>query len=174
MEQKNTELKEKQSRELKETKIILEEWKTVITTQMHFNEMIIRARTTGISVVMAVYGAAAFAIGQYPTRFFKIFGTGLHVSTAIITFGLFLLLAIFVIDVFYYYYLLLGSVDHGMKMDEAYGDRLLAGVPLFGLTTAISNKVSRCRAGFCVGVFYFIPFSVGIISLYYISKYYCP
>jgi len=36
---------------------------------MHFNEMIIRARTMGVSVVIAVYGAAAFAFGQYPDRF---------------------------------------------------------------------------------------------------------
>lgn len=54
---------------IEETKIRLEEWKTVINTQMHFNEMIIRARTMGVSVVIAVYGAAAFAFGQYPDRF---------------------------------------------------------------------------------------------------------
>jgi len=44
---------------IEETKIILEEWKTIVQTQMHFNEMIMRARTTGVSVVMGVYGAAA-------------------------------------------------------------------------------------------------------------------
>jgi hypothetical protein len=48
------------------TQFLIEEWKTVIETQIHFNEMIIRARTTGVSVVMAVYGAAALSIGQYP------------------------------------------------------------------------------------------------------------
>ena len=56
----------KQDCNIEETKIILEEWKIVIQTQMHFNEMIMRARTTGVSVVMAVYGAAALAYGQYP------------------------------------------------------------------------------------------------------------
>jgi hypothetical protein len=53
----------KQNCKIEETKIILEEWKVVVQTQMHFNEMIMRARTTGVSVVMAVYGAAALAYG---------------------------------------------------------------------------------------------------------------
>jgi hypothetical protein len=161
-------------RNLKETEIILREWKTVITTQMHFNEMILRARTTGVSVVMAVYGAAAFAIGQYPARFFKVFGSESHVSTAIIAFGILLLIAIFIVDFFYYYDLLLGSVDHGKEIDKAYHDRLIDGIRLFGLTTAISDKVSQFRAGLCIFVFYGIPFFVGIISLIYMSFYYYP
>ena len=53
---------------IEERKLIVEEWKTVIHTQMHFNEMIMRARSTGVSVVIAVYGAAAIAFGQFPDR----------------------------------------------------------------------------------------------------------
>ncbi len=30
------------------TQFLIEEWKTVIETQIRFNEMIIRARTTGV------------------------------------------------------------------------------------------------------------------------------
>ena len=40
---------------IEEMKLILEEWKMVIQTQMHFNDMIMRLKTTGVSVVLAVF-----------------------------------------------------------------------------------------------------------------------
>jgi len=46
------------------TQFLIEEWKTVIETQIHFNEMIIRARTTGVSVVMAVYQGVGSGISN--------------------------------------------------------------------------------------------------------------
>ena len=45
-----------------ETKLILEEWKTVIQTQMHFNDMIMKMRTTAVSIVLAVFGASAYHV----------------------------------------------------------------------------------------------------------------
>src|SRR5438128_593525 len=95
------------------TKLVLEEWKTVIDTQMHFNDMIIRMRTAGVSVVIAVYGAAALALGQYPNRFLKLAGVPFHVAAPIIAFGLLLLASIFVLDYCYYFRLLLGAVLRG-------------------------------------------------------------
>lgn len=160
--------------ETEEVKIILEEWKTVIKTQMHFNEMIMRARTTGISVVVAVYGAAALAYGQYPARFITMGNVEFHVSTAIIIFGLLLLIGIFCIDRFYYFRLLLGAVERGEEIDKAFNDRIIGGTKIFGLSTAISNKVSRKRATICLVVFYGLPSLMGIISLIYLACYYCP
>ena len=37
---------------------IVTQWQTIITTQMHFNDMILRTRAIGSSVVLAVYGYA--------------------------------------------------------------------------------------------------------------------
>jgi hypothetical protein len=159
---------------IKETELLLKEWETVISTQMHFNEMIIRARTTGVSVVMAVYGAAALAIGQYPGKFLKISGSQFHVSTAIIFFGLCLLLAIFFMDIFYYYRLLLGAVERGIQIDNAFQGRKIGGTALFGMTTLISKKVSECRSTFLVVIFYAIPFVIGILALIYLIFSYCP
>jgi ABC-type amino acid transport system permease subunit len=158
----------------KETEIILEEWKTVINTQMHFNEMIMRARTTGVSVVMAVYGAAALAYGQYPNRFYDAFGSRFHVSTAIILFGLLLLISIFIIDYHYYYRLLIGAVERGEEIDKAYRDRIIDGTKLFGLTSSISNRVSRNRARICLFFFYGTPLLVGMVSLVYLLRFYRP
>lgn len=167
-------IKEEEYKNIKETKIILQEWKIVVKTQIHFNEMIMRARTTGVSVVMAVYGAAALAYGQYPNRFYSAFGTEFHVSTAIIVFGLLLLISIFFVDYCYYYRLLIGAVERGEEIEKAYRDRIIDGAKLFGLTTAISNRVSRNRARNCLFFFYGTPLFVGIVSLIYLSCFYRP
>jgi len=155
------------------TQFLIQEWKTVIETQIHFNEMIIRARTTGVSVVMAVYGAAALSIGQYPGKVINIFGSQFHVSAAIILFGISLLAGIFCMDYFYYYRLLLGAVERGEEIDKAYEGFTVGSTRLFGLTTKISNKVSRPRATTCLIIFYGIPLIIGILSLIYLTCFYC-
>ena len=155
------------------TQFLIEEWKTVIETQIHFNEMIIRARTTGVSVVMAVYGAAALSIGQYPGKFINISGSKFHVSAAIILFGISLLAGIFCMDLFYYYRLLLGAVERGEQIDKAFQGYTIGGTTLFGMTTLISKKVSKRRATICLFIFYGIPLLIGILSFIYLSCFYC-
>ena len=164
----------KQNCNIEETKIILEEWKTVVQTQMHFNEMIMRARTTGVSVVMAVYGAAALAYGQYPSKLLKICGLEYHVSAAIILFGIVLLFSIFFIDFSYFYKMLLASVERGEQIDKAYENRRIDGTRLFGMTTIISKKVSRTRSILCLIIFYGCPFLIGAACLVYLVWFYCP
>jgi hypothetical protein len=97
---------------IEETKLILEEWKTVIQTQMHFNDMIMKMRTTGISVVLAVFGAAAYSL-QYNKLYLTISGYSFHASVLIIAFGLGMLVGVFSLDYFYYYKMLLGAVKRG-------------------------------------------------------------
>jgi hypothetical protein len=41
---------EEENAKLKATEMVLKEWETVISTQMHFNDMIIRARTASLLV----------------------------------------------------------------------------------------------------------------------------
>ena len=173
MEEDQDELR-KANCNIEETKIILEEWKTVVQTQMHFNEMIMRARTTGVSVVMAVYGAAAIAYGQYPSKVLKIYSLEYHVSTAIILFGLVLLVSIFSIDFLYYYRMLIGSVEHAEMMDKAFTNRLVAGARIFGMTTTISGKVGRLRSFLCLLIFYGGPFLIGVGCLVYLICFYRP
>ena len=159
---------------LKETELVLKEWEVVITTQMHFNEMIIRARTTGVSVVMAVYGTAAIALGQYPKMFLVVSGFTFHVSAAIIFFGILLLWSIFFVDYFYYFRLLLGAVERGEEIDAAYRDQAIGKTRLFGMTTLISRKVSRCRAVASLLIFYGSPFIAGVLFLIYMLWLYSP
>jgi len=151
-----------------DAKVFLEQWKAVIDVQMHFNEIILRMRTTGVSVVIAVYGAAALSIAQFPWKFLDVFGYRVHPSAAILAFGLLLLVSILAVDYFYYYRLLVASVEMGERLDRQMEGRTFSGVPLLGLTTLISTKVTRCHAGLTLLVFYGLPLVVGIVAMWYV------
>jgi uncharacterized membrane protein len=157
-----------------ETKIMLEEWKQVIETQMHFNDMIMRLRTTVVSIVLAFFGAASFSL-QYTKLYlnFRIFS--FHVSVLIIISGLVLLSAVFVLDYFYYYRMLLGAVERGYQIDEAYEKKLVDGVKIFGLSTQIRKKVGKPHASKCVvWTFYGLVFAFGIIFIVGVVLGYAP
>ena len=95
---------------------LIEEWKTVVGTQMHFNEMIMRLRGTGIGVVTGIFGAAAYSL-QFERLSLSIGGCPLHPAAPIVLFGLVLLLAIFIVDYYYYFELLVGAVERGKEID---------------------------------------------------------
>jgi hypothetical protein len=90
------------------TKMLFEEWKVVMQTQMHFNEMIMRVRSVGVSVVTAVFGAAAYSL-QFQKLTLTLDGKVIHVAAPIAGFGLAMLLGLFALDYFYYYRMLLES-----------------------------------------------------------------
>jgi len=142
-------------------KLILEEWKTVIKTQMHFNDMIMRMRTTGVSVVLAVFGAAAYSL-RYDQLYLTIWGHSLHASVLVIAFGLGMLIGIFGLDYFYYYKMLLGAVKRGYQIDEAFKDRVVDGYKIFGMTTMIRDEIGRPGLSkIFIGIFYGLVFLLG-------------
>jgi len=157
-----------------EIKIIMEEWKIVIQTQMHFNDMIMKIRTTGISIVLSVFGAAAYSL-QFDNLYLKIFDFSFHGAVPIVSFGLVMMFSIFIIDYFYYFKMLLGAVDRGIEIDEAFKDRMINGVKMYGLTTKIGEKIGRPgHSKTVICVFYGITFLVGIIFLIVILRGYVP
>lgn len=157
-----------------EMKIILEEWKTVIQTQMHFNDMIMKIRTTGISIVLSVFGAAAYSL-QFDKLYLHVFGFSFHGAVPIVSFGLIMMFSTFIIDYFYYFKMLLGAVERGMEIDKAYGDRMINGVKMYGMTTKIGEKIGQPGASkFIILAFYGITFLVGIIFLIVILIGYIP
>jgi len=146
--------------------LLWSEWKTTIDTQMHFNEMIIRMRTLGVTAVVTVFGAAAFAIGQYPERFYRLLGERFHVSEGVIFFGLVLLVAIFIIDFFYYYRLLLGAVKRSYDIDDTFQHlRYFGGLHPFGMSRLISRAVGSGRTKRLILVFYGAVLSTGLAYL---------
>ena len=142
---------------------IVQRWRAVIDTQMHFNDMLMRTRSIGLSMVIAVYGAAIVSAGQYPDSSVKFVDLRLHVAVGIFAVGMLLLLSLFLLDRCYYYRMLLAAVEHGEELERESGT---PAQPIeLRLTQRISASVSRPMGTFVLLVFYAVPFLVGLAFL---------
>jgi hypothetical protein len=149
---------------------LMNEWKVLVDMQMHFNDMILRMRTLAVSVVISVFGAAGFAIGQYKDRFVVVAGHQVHVAAFVIAFGLILWLAVFLMDYGYYYRMLVGAVRRTWDIDSAISGKSLlaqANIGLFGAATKISQEIGPKGASktFVIG-FYLIVYLAGWLYLF--------
>jgi len=160
--------------EIKEMRLILEEWKTVVQTQMHFNDMIMRIRTTGVSIVLAVFGAAAYSL-QFDKLYLRVSGFNFHAAVPIVLFGLGMLSGVLILDYCYYYKMLLGAVKRGYEIDEAYKNRKINGMKMYGMTTLIRKEIGPAgRSKWYIFIFYGITFFLGIAFLVAILTGYIP
>lgn len=142
---------------------IVQRWRAVVDAQMHFNDMLMRTRSIGLSMVIAVYGAAIVSAGQYPDSSVTFFDYRLHVGVGIFAVGMLLLVSLFLLDRCYYFPMLLATVDLGEEIERESGS---AAQPIeLKLTQHISASVSRPRASFVLLVFYAVPFLVGLLFL---------
>ncbi len=140
----------------KKTTLLWEEYKLAIETQMHFNKMILRARTFGLTAVVVILGASlAFLKNGECTVFYKL-TLCISLPTIIISFALILLTSLFLMDILYYFPLLLGAVERSAAI-EKHSD--------FRLTESISNKVGSKRTYWTIGLFYGFIFIAGIVLL---------
>ena len=132
---------------LKLTNEIVRVWEKSIETQIHFNDLIMRNRTVIISFVTAIFGAAAYSLKD-SGLFINICSNQCHISTLIILFGMFFLIAYAYLDICYYLPLLVGSVKFTEDMDNTYDG--------LGLTSKISAEVKHGRAQEVLFKHYFI------------------
>lgn len=152
---------------------LLEQWKTTMSAQMHFNDMLMRTRSLAATVVIGVFGAAAALVGQYPTRHIIVCCWSVHISAVVIVFGLVLLLCVFLLDYLYYYRLLLGAVERGEVIERELSILVPAGtMPSFSLSLYLSQKVSRRHAKAVLLIFYGIPLGTGLVFLLYLLVFY--
>jgi hypothetical protein len=155
-------------------RFILEEWKVVIRTQMHFNEMLMQMRTAGVSIVLAVFGAAAYSL-QYDKLFLTFGAFRFHAAVLIIVFGLGMLSGVFCLDYFYYYKMLLGAVKRGYEIDEAFKNKKVDGYKVFGMTTMIRDSIGKPSwSKYLIWVFYGLVFALGILFIIGIILGYTP
>jgi hypothetical protein len=89
---------------------------------MHFNDMLMRVRNLGITLILAVFGAAAFSL-QYEL-YLQTLWKRVHVASAIIVFGLFAWTAIGFMDR-YYNKLLAGAVAKSAALEDMYDENWL-------------------------------------------------
>lgn len=139
----------------------IEIWKVAINTQMHFNDLLIKMRTTVISIILAVFGAASIALRDMVLHV----GIGkmkIHVSAIALMIGIIFIVVQYLVDRFYYFKLLTGAVNFTKKIDEKYKN--INGVK-FGLTESIIESVSEKNAKILLLLFYGIPLLLCGISI---------
>lgn len=155
------------SNDIEKLKILMEEYKTVIDTQMHFNDMLMKMRAIVFSVIIAVFGGAAAILGQYPQQFLYIDKLPVHVAALVILFGLFLLVAIAIMDYCYYYKMLLGAVRRGYEFDELLKEEnFYKNFHLFGMSQKIRDAIGKAgKSKWLLLAFYGI---IGLADILYL------
>jgi hypothetical protein len=146
---------------------LVHRWRAALDTQMHFNDMLIRTRAAGMSIVVAVFGGAALAVEKFPQHVALFLGIDVHLAAIVMFFGLLLLFSLFVLDYFYYYRMLLAAVE---RAEEIEAESRRPGSPIrFDLTGPISRKVTPARATVVLWIFYGVPFLCGTVFMSYLA-----
>ena len=113
--------------------LIVTAYTKVIDVQMHFNEMVMRVRNIAVTLILAVFGAAAYSIQQ------PYFIGSIHIAALIIAFGLAAWASLWVMDLSHFHLLLRGAVKKSTDIENAYGnDEVLKNV--LGMTKEISKS----------------------------------
>jgi len=113
---------------------IQQEYALAVGTQNHFNDLIIKFRTLGFSVIGIFLTAGIGTLTAYN----PLMSLGIFIVTAI------MLYTFKELDINYYHQMLLGAVDKTEKIDEVFKDMKIKlfdrNHEIFGLTTFISSK----------------------------------
>jgi uncharacterized HAD superfamily protein len=138
-------------------------WKKSMDVQMHFNQLIMRNRITFASVLYAAFGAA-FAFFKSGEIILKIKQKPFYMSDVIIAIAIIGLISYSLIDLSYYFKLLLGAVEFTEKMDKDYKK--------LGLTSSITKSIRHGKALWVLIIHYGIiclPLFVYIIARIFIK-----
>ena len=112
-----------------EKQMYFEEYKLAIETQMHFNELLLKLRSFGITAVIAIFG---YAVQSTKPQI-------------IIACGIALLIVLACVDLGYFFQLLLGAVERSTTIEEKIS---------VNLTGAINKRVCKAKAWWVLIGFY--------------------
>jgi hypothetical protein len=116
------------------------EYELSVKTQTHFNEILMKFRSFGVTVVVAVY---SYAVGRPSGEL--IAAIGATSSQVIAITGLILTVVFAFIDIGYFFPLLLGAVRRALVLEKT---------TTYRLTSTISGAVPQRRAYVLVIIFY--------------------
>jgi hypothetical protein len=108
-----------------EKQIIVEAWKQTIAVQMHFNDIAIKIRTFALTLIAAILTAQSFA--------------NVKIVWLPIAAALGCWLAFYLMDRWWYHYLLLGAVTHGTDLENLSG--LLGLEPMLKHVESVTNPL---------------------------------
>jgi len=136
------------------------EYRLAVETQMHFNQILMRFRSFGISVVVAIY---SYAVTRPPSDIaVEVCGLRTAPSQVIAIAGIVLALILAIIDIGYFFQLLLGAVDRSLALEASINYRL---------TSAICHTVSRKRSYVMVILFYAAIVVAGVCLLWILPSF---
>ncbi len=116
------------------------EYELAVKTQMHFNEILMKFRSFGVTVVVAIY---SYAVGRPGGELITTIGA--TPSQVIAIAGVILTVVFAFLDLGYFFPLLLGAVRRALALEETTSYRL---------TSTISGAVPKRRAYILVITFY--------------------
>jgi len=143
-----------------ERELLLEAWKATVETQRHFNDIAMKLRSFALTLVAAILTAESL-VGAGP----------LAVTAALITW-----VAFYLLDRWYYHYLLIGAVLHGQDLEKRAVELGMplpgaadSGGSLLGLTHRISKLNQEgwgLRAKYKIDVYYALIAAAILVILY--------
>ena len=122
-----------------EYKNVIEIWKKCVDVHQHFNDLEMRIRNFAITVVGALIAAVSFTYQQGLET--TIFGVHVPAGLGLIAAAIFAWIGFFLMDRGWYHILLKGAVNHSIKIENKYGDK----IPGIDLGKTISEASSNVK-----------------------------
>lgn len=139
----------------------IEIWEKVVDVQMHFNDLCLKVRNFAVSILGVMLGASAVAyrFGGHAS----IYGYSFHTSAIFILISMFIWLAFFMMDRYWYHELLKGSVHHGLEVENSIKEKFPE-IALAHSIRAQSHNSLNMNAAKKLNVFYWSIFSVQLLG----------
>jgi hypothetical protein len=115
-------LEEKKAPSPEQQEIYLAIWQKAVDTQMHFNEMSVKARQFGLTFVAAALGLGVVMLSRGPDFVLSIpyLGFDLHGVVLLVLASAFALFAVRILDLKVYHRMLRGAVTFGEDFEANY------------------------------------------------------
>ncbi len=140
----------------------IEYWKQVIVVLTHFNDMCIRTRWFGLTVITTMFAGAALAMSQASPSYIDLLTLHIPISSVLFALAAIVCVALWQLDEKYYFKMLMASVEHAHAIEPAIVSATGGMVPDLTLTHQISKKVTLERAQSVARWFYGAPFVVSL------------
>ena len=124
------------------TKEVIDVWKTVVGVQMHFNDISMRIRSMFVTILLALFASIGFLLDR--KWGLQVWRVNVQFATLLPLFGMLGTYLFYFIDRYWYHRLLIGSVKHGVLIEEKHKAEL----PELSLTAAIGAESPYEPRGF--------------------------
>jgi len=115
-------------------KQVIEVWKTIVSVQQHFNDIEMRIRSIFVTVLLALFASIGFLFEKNLSL--EVWFIKIRFTTLIPLIGILGTYLFYFMDRHWYHRLLLGSVLHGIEIEEKYKTEL----PELSLSDAIGKE----------------------------------